>query len=85
MRELFLLRRWLFPGPVRPWDVALWSGVTPHGSAACLKRLNGLGLVKVVRKARVRQATWYQLDWSYPFIDPLAQLFALEWRLSRRD
>ncbi|MGH7558589.1 MAG: hypothetical protein ACREMD_12580 [Gemmatimonadota bacterium] len=80
-RELFLQRSW---SPHRPWDLALWSGVTPQGSADSLERLNRLGLVTMLPSGRAGHAPWFRLDHSYPLIGPLAELFEAERALCRR-
>ena len=78
-RELFLLDRWQPGAPQRPWDVALWSGVSPQGSADSLERLHRLGLVRMVSLGRAgRAAPWYRLQGSYPLFEPLARLFEAE-------
>lgn len=75
-RELF---RWDGePGPVRAWDLALWSGVSPQGAADSLERLNRLGLLKVFPSGHPMRATAYRLDWSHPLVSPLDHLFKTE-------
>lgn len=37
---------------VRPWDVALWSGVTPQGTRHCMERLCQAGLVQQVARGK---------------------------------
>ncbi|MGH7587934.1 MAG: hypothetical protein ACRELU_05020 [Gemmatimonadota bacterium] len=84
IRELFLLEK--SPGVFshRAWDVALWSGVTPQGSADALDRLHHVGLVNSFRPERIGEARSFRLDRDYPLAAPLARLFAAEWALRPR-
>ncbi|CAN5132067.1 hypothetical protein BH18GEM1_BH18GEM1_21640 [soil metagenome] len=84
-RELFRQAREPFPGPRRAWDLALWSGVTPQGSADSLERLNRLGLVEVFPSARAGHAPSFRLDRTYPLVEPLARLFEAERVLGRQS
>ena len=83
LRELFTLEE--SPGvyPNRAWDVALWSGVTPQGSADALDRLHRVGLVQCFRPDRIGEARSFRLDRDYPLAAPLARLFAAEWAMRR--
>lgn len=81
-RELFLLERGAFAGPKRAWDLALWSGVTPQGSADSLERLNRLGLVKTSSSGGARYAPTFRLDTTCPLSGPLARLFEAERRMA---
>ncbi|MFQ5680362.1 MAG: hypothetical protein ACE5HP_13000 [Gemmatimonadota bacterium] len=69
--------------PPRAWDLALWSGVTPKGCANSLERLRRLGLAHAIRGRRRGEAPGFRLDWSHPLVNPLARLFAAEWRMVR--
>jgi hypothetical protein len=83
IRELFTLEGGPGVYSNRAWDVALWSGVTPQGSADSLDRLHRVGLVKCFRPERIGQARSFRLDRDYPLAAPLARLFAAE-RAMRR-
>lgn len=68
MRELF--RQAPAYGPaVRAWDLALWSGVSPQGSA--------VGLVQRLL-SDPGHAPRFRLDLDYPLFHPLAALFEAE-------
>lgn len=62
----------------RAWDLALWSGVTPRGSAYSMERLHRLGLVRAFPADRPGRAPGFRLDWSHPLVTPLARLFEAE-------
>ncbi len=77
-RELFRQRGEPFRGPRRAWDLALWSGVTPQGSANSLERLTRLRLVEVLPADRAGHAPAFRLNRSHPLVEPLARLFEAE-------
>jgi hypothetical protein len=77
IRELFR-REAQFGDAVRAWDLALWSGVSPQGSANSLERLERLGLVQVTFPGSAYQAKEYRLDPAHPLYGPLARLFDAE-------
>ena len=83
IRELFLLERGPGVSSNRAWDVALWSGVTPQGSADALDRLHRVGLVNSFRPERIGRARSFRLDRDYPLTASLARLFAAEWAMRR--
>lgn len=63
---------------VRPWDVALWSGVTPQGTRYCMERLERAGLVRQVARSKSWHATTYRLVGRHPLVEPLSSLFRTE-------
>lgn len=65
-------------GPQRAWDLALWTGVSPGGSAHALDRLEDAGLVVALRPERPGRATGYRLDGRHPLTAPLIHLFSSE-------
>lgn len=65
-------------GSVRPWDIALWSGVTPQGTRYCMERLERVGLVRQVARGKSWHATTYRLVERHPLIEPLSNLFMAE-------
>lgn len=65
-------------GSVRPWDVALWSGVTPQGTTQCMERLERVGIVRQVAPAKSWHATTYRLVERHPLVEPLSTLFMAE-------
>lgn len=69
--------------PQRAWDVALWSGVTPQGSADSLERLHRVGLAEVIPSWRPGVARSFRVDWNCRLAGPLARLFAAERELFR--
>lgn len=78
IRELFQQDGEPFWYPPRAWDLAVWSGVSPQGSANALKRLERLGLATAQPSDRPWRAPGYRLDWNHPLVMPLARLFAEE-------
>lgn len=68
----------------RAWDVALWSGVTPQGSADSLDRLCGVGLVKGYRPERAGLARSFRLDREHPLTAPMVRLFEAERAMCRQ-
>lgn len=77
-RQLLRRGRSLREGSVRPWDVALWSGVTPQGTRYCMERLFRLGLVRQVARGKSWHATTYRLVERHPLVEPLSDLFRAE-------
>lgn len=77
-RELFRDDDEPYSSPPRAWDLALWSGVTPQGSADSMERLARLELVKVIPSGRVGYAPGFRLDRTHPLVPPLARLFEAE-------
>lgn len=67
----------------RAWDLALWSGVTPQGSADALDRLHRSGLVTIASPRTRWRAQRFQLDREHPLYAPLARLFDAEETLAR--
>jgi hypothetical protein len=65
-------------GSVRPWDIALWSGVTPQGTRYCMERLECVGLIREVPRGKSWHATTYRLVDRHPLIEPLSNLFRTE-------
>lgn len=65
-------------GSVRPWDIALWSGVTPQGTRYCMERLERVGLLRQVAPGKSWHATTYRLVERHPLIAPLSGLFMTE-------
>jgi len=65
-------------GSVRAWDIALWSGVTPQGTRGCMERLERVGLVREVARAKSWHATTYRLVERHPLVEPLLTLFRAE-------
>ncbi|MGH7542831.1 MAG: hypothetical protein ACREK7_02735 [Gemmatimonadota bacterium] len=84
LRELFILEGGPGVFSHRAWDVALWSGVTPQGSADALDRLHGVGLVNCYRPERIGEARSFRLNRDYPLAAPLGRLFQAEWAMMRR-
>lgn len=84
-RQLFWQHDELGWGPPRAWDLALWTGVTPQGSADSMERLSRLGLVKVIPSGRPGHAPTFQLDRTHPLVTPLARLFVAEQVMVRRS
>ena len=82
LRELFRLESTL-GGPSRPWDVALWSGVSPQGSANSLARMDRMELVVEVPSAEDHGAARYWLNERHPLYGPLADLFEAERAVAR--
>lgn len=78
IRELFRHDRGPFRVPLRPWDLSLWSGVSPQGAADSLKRLHRLDLVEAFLSRRIGDATAYRFDHTHPLCSPLERLFAVE-------
>ncbi len=75
-RELF--RQGWDGAAVRPWDVALWCGVSPQGATNALERLHQIGLL-----AKLPPGSWwggprYRLEREHPLYDGLSSLFADE-------
>ena len=79
-RELFRLEG----PPPRPWDRAIWSGVSPQGTRNSLRRLEALGLVEELRPDRPGGAPCFALDRTHPLYPPLADLFRAERAMLRR-
>lgn len=65
-------------GSVRPWDISLWSGVTPQGTRYCMERLERVGLVRQVTPGKSWHAATYRLVERHPLIEPLTGLFMTE-------
>ena len=84
MRELFLQDVEFSRTPRRAWDLALYNGVTPQGSAESLLRLAGEGLARGVPPEDPRRAMGYRLEPGHSLADPLRRLFRAESRVCRR-
>lgn len=69
--------------PPRPWDLSLWSGVSPNGSTAAMERLARLGIARVCPPHRPGNAPGFRLEASHPLAEPLGRLFWREWLMSR--
>lgn len=69
------------PSPRRPWDVALWCGVTPQGSAEILDRLHRLGMVERFPPSARGRARRFRLARKHPLVAPIERLFDDEWVL----
>ncbi len=78
LRELYRphLRHWTHPA--RPWDIALWSGVTPQGTARILERLMKDGVVELWTHPAPGYAPTYRPVRDHPIREPLNELFAAE-------
>lgn len=84
-RELYR-RHQLWPTSTpRPWDLALWSGVTPGGSANSLKRLHRLGYVDQLPPDRPGRAARYRVQPRHPLTRPLQRLFDAERSMCRLE
>ena len=68
--------------PIRAWDVALWSGVTPQGCRHCMERIAAAGLLRPVAPAKSWHAATYRIECGHPLVGPLATLFRVERRLA---
>jgi len=77
-RQILRSNSVLYGGSVRPWDVALWSGVTPQGTGHCMERLCRAGLVRKVAPDKPWHATTYRLVDRHPLVEPLSELFRAE-------
>lgn len=85
LRELILeAGRSSRSAPRRPWDVALWSGVSVQGSGDCLERLRRAELVRRFPPDRRGRARRYRLDATHPLARPLIGLFEAERIEARR-
>lgn len=62
----------------RAWDLALWSGVTPQGSANSLERLERAELVRALAPERPWRAPGYSLELSHPLTTPMMGLLEAE-------
>lgn len=62
----------------RPWDLSLWSGVSPQGTVNSLRRLEAVGLVKALHPSA------FTFHRSHPLYPPLTDLFRAEWGMLRR-
>lgn len=83
-RELFQqAKEWPRDAP-RAWDLALWNGVSPQGSADALERIERVGLATALRPRHPGRAPGYRLEWRHPLARPLAGLFKAEWFLAHR-
>lgn len=69
---------------LRAWDVALWSGVTPQGSANSLDRLARLGLAEVIPSPGYGHARSFRLARKHPLVSPLYRLLEVERGVARR-
>ena len=69
--------------PNRPWDLALWSGVTPQGTANSLKRLEREGLARSY-PAPPGHARPYRFDRRHPLASEFRWLFEEERLVARR-
>lgn len=67
----------------RAWDLALWNGVTPQGSANSLDRLHRAGLARELPPNRPWRAHRYRVDWSHPLARPMGRLLVTERKLAR--
>lgn len=84
MRELFLQDVEFSRASRRPWDLSLYSGVTPQGSADSMLRLAGEELAREVPPEDPRRAMGYRLERSHPLAAPLDRLFRAEQRICSR-
>lgn len=84
-RELFRQSLSSQPDLLRAWDICLWSGVTPKGSADSMNRLARLGLVTQAISSRPRHAPEFALDLSHLLVAPLSDLFAAERSIVRQQ
>lgn len=84
LRELFRQAERHDPRPLRAWDVALWSGVTPQGSIKCMERIHATGLVSLLPPDRPWRAVRYLLEPRHPLASPLDRLFRSERAFARR-
>lgn len=82
-RELYLQHQQLESSTPRAWDLALWNGVTPGGSANSLKRLHRLGYVELLPPDRPGRAVRYRVEPSHPLARPLRRLFDAERAMCR--
>lgn len=78
IRELLIQDFESKEGTPRAWDLALWNGVTPRGSANSLERLHRLGYVHELPPERPWRAVRYRLARGHPLVAPLRQLFDAE-------
>ena len=78
MRELFLQAP---SGSVRAWDLALWSGVTPQGSADALERMCRAGFVQGFPSEPGHAARF--LLAGHPLVEPMSRLFDAEAVMAR--
>lgn len=85
IRELFEQHYGRFTGPLRAWDLALWSGVTPQGTANSLERLDRVGLVWKAWRGGPGYAARYQIDTEYPLFQALDRLFTAERLMADRN
>jgi hypothetical protein len=69
--------------PPRAWDLALWSGVTPQGSAESMDRLVKAKLVRVIPSSRPHRADAFRLDRGHPLVASLDTLFEAERAMCR--
>lgn len=65
-------------GILRPWDVALWSGVSAQGASDCLKRLHRAGLVAELPRESPGAAHRYRLNRNHLLCPSLIGLFQRE-------
>lgn len=70
--------------PPRPWDLALWSGVSPKSAADAMERAHRIGLVTVHPGNRPGEAAGFRLDRAHPLASPLIGLFMAERMMVRR-
>lgn len=83
LRQLFGPRGGpLRDAPIRAWDVALRSGVTPQGCRHCMERIADAGLLRPVAPAKSWHAATYRIECGHPLVGPLATLFRVESRLA---
>lgn len=68
----------------RPWDLALWSGVSPQGTTNSLRRLEAVGLVKALRPNRPGETPTFTFDPAHPLYPSLTHLFRAERVMLRR-
>lgn len=78
IRELFRGNVGRVPDPVRAWDLALWTGVSPQAAANALKRMEELELVELYAAERPGHARSYRIASNHPLTPPLARLFTVE-------
>lgn len=77
-RELFHQKARGFPEPVRAWDLALWSGVSPQGAGSALRRMERIELVEATPPDRPGRARGYRVVPTHPLAAPLTSLFRAE-------
>lgn len=83
IRELVRQEDGGISAPPRAWDLALWSGVTPQGSAESMDRLLEASLVRAIPSSRPHRAAAFRLYRQHPLVASLVALFEAERALCR--